>query len=205
MGKEIRFVVYGQARPEEKKTARAFLSKAGKVVQPRRYESGDRRDWKADVRRAAAEALSGPPMEGPVHLTLIFFKTPSNDSERRWVRLGPDPEKKPTKANRWPWAWFTKPDENNLSKPIEDACSSVVWEDDAQIIGTEKWKVIGDRYMTLVRVREVAQDEAAYKRAWAEGVICELQAGCGADEGGLAEAPLVACCPAEQVGRDTAD
>lgn len=182
MGRIIRFVVSGEARPEDKKTARAFVSKkTGKVVQPPRYEKADRRDWKADVRRAAAAALSGPPMEGPVHLTLIFERPPSCEPERRWVRLPPDKPKKTTMANLWPWAWFRRPDENNLSKPVEDACTSVVWLDDAQIVGTEKWKLIGDRYQTLVIVREVEESELAYKLAWAEGVICELGGGCGAD------------------------
>jgi len=168
MGREIVFVVAGEARPEAKKTGRAFLAKDGKtVIQGHRYEKTDRRDWKADVRAAAFAAIGGTPLlEGPLVVTIIFIrpKTPS------WP-------KNPCKGNWWPWALWKKPDVNNLVKPVEDSCSGVLWGDDKQIVGAEQWKVQGEKHLTLVRVREATRDELEYKRAAAEGVICELLSG----------------------------
>lgn len=194
MGREIRFVVYGEARPESKRTAPARPGKDGGIVQGRRYEPADRRSWKADVRRAAAEALCGPPMEGPVHMTV-------------WVEKPPAPSwpKRPTKANPWPWAWWKKFDRNNLVKPIEDALKSVVWLDDGQVVASKEWKIIGDRHATVVVVREVTEDDASYQRAVMEGIMCGLQGGCGADTGGLADAIVEGLMDAPEAELDDED
>ena len=189
MGRVIRFIVYGEARPESKRTAPARPGKDGKIIQGRRYEPADRRDWKADVRRAASRAVNGPPLEGPVFVTVRVMKPPSNDTERRWQKLSVDGTiPTPTKGNAWPWAAWKKPDKNNLVKPVEDACKSVVWLDDGQIVGSAEWKIIGDRHATMVEVREVAFDEVEYQRAVMAGVMCELAGGCGVDSSEWADA-----------------
>jgi len=188
MGREIVFVVPGEALPESKRTAPARHGKDGGIIQGRRYETADRRDWKADVRTAAFAAIGGGGLlQGPlvVCITLIRPKPPS------WP-------KKPCKGNWWPWAHWKKPDVNNLLKPIEDSCSGVLWQDDGQIVGGEQWEVQGERHLTLVRVREATEAELEYKRAAAEGVICDLLSGALCSDQGEQDAWAAALVGGEQ-------
>lgn len=168
MGKRIAFVVPGAARPEAKRTSRSFLAKDGKtVVQGRRYEPADRRDWKSDVRKAAAAAVNGPALEGPLTLRVMVLRPVPKSTP-----------KKPCKGNWWPWAWWKKPDTDNLVKPIKDACKSVVWLDDAQVVWDNTWKLNSDRNCVVVVVEEASKDDLRYAQAIADKIRCE----CGDDE-----------------------
>jgi len=119
------------------------------------YEKPKVKEWKAEVRRCAADAMAGrPPLAGPLRFSVCF------------VRPAPASyPKKPTKAKPWPWAWTSKPDWDNMCKCAQDACSKVVWNDDAQIVWGQPMKMHGDRFRIIVRVEEVWEEdlEAAYQ------------------------------------------
>lgn len=76
--------------------------------------------FKASCRMAAQEAYSGPPLEGPLALSLIFvMPRPAN---KRW-------KKRP--MPRMPHT--CKPDADNLVKSFKDALNKIMWNDDSQI------------------------------------------------------------------------
>lgn len=152
---DVAFRVRGEARPASARRCPARITSAGKLVQGRMYEPRDRTAWRSDVRSAAAEAMGDkPPMSGPlvVSITVIRVK-PQSWAKKRW-------------------AYDVKPDLDNLTKPIWDACKSVVWNDDAQIVELRVQKIHGERHETVVWVRQATQEEALYALSVAAGV-CE--------------------------------
>ena len=168
MGRTVAFEVYGEAKAESKRTGRARAGKDGSIIQGRRYEPADRKDWKAMVRDSAVRAMDGqPPLEGPLIVNMVFMrpKPPS------WP-------KKSCKGNLWPWSWWKKPDLNNLVKPAEDAMSTVVWLDDAQIVSSYIDKVNSDRFRVVVWVREASEEHCQRREAvgWGVAEKCAEQA-----------------------------
>jgi len=169
MGREIFFVVPGEAKTARERTSRARLAPDGvSVIQGHRYDKKDRREWKADVRAAAFAAMgTAGLLEGPLVLTVTFIRPKA-----------PSWPKNACKGNWWPWALWKMPDlPDNLKKPVMDAMKGVVWKDDAQVVRDEGWKVQGERHLTLVQVRQASFDELDEQRAKAEGVICDLLSG----------------------------
>lgn len=160
----IAFFLPGQARPEAKRQ-RPFKGKDGTQHMGARTDLPDRADWKAHVRHAAALAMgSDLPLQGPLTLiiTVMRPKPPS------WP-------KRPCKGNLWPWAWWKKPDADNLAKPIKDALSKVVWADDAQVVREVIEKVHSNCDLTVVRILSVSEQEMACAEAKALGIVEQLR------------------------------
>lgn len=160
----IAFIVPGQARPEAKRQRR-FRGKDGTLQMGARTDLPDRADWKAVVRHAAAQAMGDDlPFEGPLTLivTIMRPKPPS------WP-------KRACKRNLWPWAWWKKPDTDNLTKPIKDAISRVVWLDDAQVVREVIEKIHSEQDLTVVRVIPATQEELVCAEAKALGVVAECR------------------------------
>ena len=144
--RELTFFVPGEPLPESKRTAPARLGKEGQVIQGRRYETPNRRDWKAIVHYAAYAAFAEGPWQGPLELTLTF----------QLVRP-PSWSKKPTKAYPWPDFPYKKPDTDNLTKVVKDGMTSVAWLDDAQICREIIEKTWADKPGVLVTVRRLSE------------------------------------------------
>lgn len=114
----VRFAVRGVAAtqgskkiiwPKGRGVAEAYLVDAN----PR-----DLKDWRSAVRTAASFAWNAQPLEGPVSASMTFyFLRPA--SQTRLERL-------------CPWRWRT-PDAEKLARAVADACTGVLWRDDAQI------------------------------------------------------------------------
>ena len=87
------------------------------------YEAGSEHSvhaFKATCRHAARAAYSGPPLEGPLTLTLEFVL--------------PRPQAMRWKSKPMPRvAHAKKPDIDNLVKSLLDSLGGLVWLDDAQI------------------------------------------------------------------------
>ena len=89
--------------------------------------------FKASVAAAAAAAYSGPPLAGPLSLSVVFVL--------------PRPGNMIWKRRPMPRAWHAKkPDRDNLEKSLKDALSGRLWRDDAQVCSgnVEKWIAAGD-------------------------------------------------------------
>lgn len=150
---DVAFDVPGEARPASARRCPARVTAGGKLVQGRMYEPRDRTAWRSDVRAVAAAAMGDkPPMVGPLVVSITIMRV------------------KPKSWSRKRWAWDVKPDIDNLTKPIWDACKSVVWLDDAQIVDFRIQKVHGDRCRTVMWVRQATEADMIYARTVAEGV-----------------------------------
>ena len=142
--KEVIFVVPGVAAPAGSK--RAITNRhTGRVVIV--DDSKRSRPWKADVAAAAMDAMGGRPLlVGPLELHVRFVMTRprghyGSGRNAGVVRAG---------APAYP---TTRPDATKLLRALEDAMSSVVWRDDAQVVTQRVEKVYGQPAHAQVRVR----------------------------------------------------
>jgi crossover junction endodeoxyribonuclease RusA len=152
----IEFFVPGAPVPAGSK--RVFMAgKAGGPVRPIVTDDVDTkgrgRDWRAAVRYAAAEAALGSGrLEGALRVWLSFF-VPRPKSHRGKRGLLPSAPAYPT----------TKPDVLKLARAVEDACSGIVWTDDAQIVTEDLCKLYADGGASIgvrVRVEQLAARQA---------------------------------------------
>lgn len=86
-------------------------------------------EWRAAVKRACREAYTGPPLEGPVSLCVVF-SFPRTKAQK-WK----------TKPHLREWH-SKKPDFDNLMKAIADVLNGVAWHDDAQVASVTFLKMI---------------------------------------------------------------
>lgn len=123
MQNAIEFFVKDRPRPGGSKRA---------VYNPKTKRSFVRDDsdhvkvWREAVREAARDAYDGPPLEGPVSMTVSFrFRRPKGHygSGRNAQRL---------KASA-PAAHIQRPDLTKLIRSTEDAMKGIVWHDDCQV------------------------------------------------------------------------
>lgn len=131
----ISIMIPGLPIPGGSKKAFAH-AKTGKIVVT--DDSGKRgRDWRSCVAAHAVVAMAGrDPLTGPLKVTFAFnmprpgghYGTGKNAS-----RLKPS-------APSWP---ATRPDATKLVRSAEDACTGIVWRDDAQIVEQVAYKVFG--------------------------------------------------------------
>jgi Holliday junction resolvase RusA-like endonuclease len=130
----ITITVYGTAQPAGSK--RAFALRKGGVLTGRVAVSDANpkaRDWKNQVADAAREAYQGELLTGPLRVSLRFFR-PRPDGHYGTKGLN--------KKGRESHAPTSKPDVLKLARGVEDALTSVVWRDDAQIVAeliTKDW------------------------------------------------------------------
>jgi Holliday junction resolvase RusA-like endonuclease len=118
----VSFTVRGVPVPQGSKRALVHRSTGRAVV----IEQGGQRhkDWRADVKAAAAEAMElsqGQPFElltGPVGVSICFTM--------------PKPKSAPKTRRTWP---DKRPDLDKLVRTILDAITGEVIADDAQVIG----------------------------------------------------------------------
>lgn len=133
----LTFTVRGIPAPQGSK--RAFRNKySGRIQQ---VESSTRvKPWRSDVRDAAFAAIGGTvavhpgvtienwePMTGPLEVALMFrLPRPKGHfgTGRNAAQLKPA-------APAWP---SSKPDLDKLIRAVLDACTSIVWVDDAQVV-----------------------------------------------------------------------
>jgi len=95
--------------------------------------------WRADIRAAAREAMTGAPMEGALGVTITFVM-PRNKghfgSGRNAAVL------KPT-APRW---HTVRPDIDKLSRAVLDALKGIAWLDDSQVVQKHVTKRYADAH-----------------------------------------------------------
>jgi len=116
-GATVAFTVYGTPAPQGSKRAlgRGVMVESSAKVAP----------WRADVRQAAMEAYSGPPLSGPLSVVAVFtLSRPKSAPKRR--RVWPD----------------KRPDPDKLIRSTLDAIGSAgTWGDDAQVVRLDARKL----------------------------------------------------------------
>ena len=146
----VRFFVAGLAKPGGSKKG-FYIEKIKRVVIT--DASGKKgREWRADVKATAYEAMQGrSPFARDVPLFLgILFVMPRPGSQLRangevkdWALL-------------WP---VTKPDATKLIRSAEDAMTGIVWVDDAQVVLQLVGKRYGSRIGAEVSIRPMTMEE----------------------------------------------
>lgn len=89
--------------------------------------------FKASVRLAASQAYSGPPMDGPLIVSLVF--------------VFPRPKGMVWKRREMPRAYKVgRPDADNLAKSVLDSLNGLLWIDDSQVVDlrVRKYVAAGD-------------------------------------------------------------
>lgn len=146
----LSFTVLGRPQPAgskrayvHPKTGRAIVTDASPRSKP----------WKQEVAAAAREAVcrefgevERPPFQGPVELTVTFFR------QRPKGHFGSGRNAGVVKqgADAFP---VSKPDATKLLRGVEDALTSVVWRDDAQVVDQHVFKRFGAPERAEVVVR----------------------------------------------------
>jgi crossover junction endodeoxyribonuclease RusA len=138
---DLSFTVYGQAQPAGSKVA--MRTKQGKLLV--RDAAKGSRPWKTQVAQAAGEAMNGTGLlDGALEVSVIFtVPRPKGHFGKRGLR--PSAPEHPT----------TRPDVTKLLRAVEDACTGIVWRDDAQIVAQHAVKRYGEPAAAFVSVATV--------------------------------------------------
>ncbi len=159
----LAFVVPGQARPAGSKVSGAVYRKGadgrpvpvtnpnGRVKTFTKDSSGEAgAAWRADVRRAAQEAIGdaeGFPLDGvPLELSIAFFRP---RPKGHW-RTGRNAHLLRDDAPEFP---LSRPDVLKLARAVEDALTGTVWTDDAAVVREVLSKEFGRVPEARVEVR----------------------------------------------------
>jgi Holliday junction resolvase RusA-like endonuclease len=141
------FTVLGRAQPAGSKrayvnphTGRANIVDAAKGSRP----------WKQQVAGAALEHRNGGLLTGALELHLAFFVA----RPKGHYGTGRNAGVVKLSAPAFP---TTKPDVTKLVRAVEDALTSVLWRDDAQIVRQLASKEYGDPERVEIRVLEAAE------------------------------------------------
>lgn len=136
----VSFIVYGNAQPAGSK--RAGMTKSGRMFV--RDDAKGSRPWKSQVAQTAGEAMNGTGLlDGPLILTVRFFvPRPKGHFGARGLRPS---------APSWP---AVRPDATKLLRAVEDACTGVIWRDDAQVVEQHVLKMYGEPARAEVEVEE---------------------------------------------------
>jgi Holliday junction resolvase RusA-like endonuclease len=139
----IEFCVYGTPRPGGSK--RAFRRGAHVHVVDANPKAAD---WKLRVEQVAGETMNGRELlHGPLSVSFVFTVTrPKSHYGAKGLRPS---------APRFP---TTRPDVLKLARSTEDACTGLVWRDDAQIVLERLRKEYGEQAGVHVHVWELASE-----------------------------------------------
>lgn len=146
MSNEIRFFVPGIPRPGGSK--RVFPIRKGGVLTGRFIVTDAagqaNKDWRASVAHEARVAFQADPWVEPLTLTLEFtLPRPKGHFNTRCVL-----------KDSSPLFHVSRPDVGKLARSTQDALTSIVWRDDAQIVDERHTKAYGVRPGCLVTVHK---------------------------------------------------
>lgn len=173
-GRYVTFVVHGTPAPAGSKRAFAHRSTGRIVVTD---DSKRSRPWKQAVAAEAAAAMTGPLLEGPLELIVVF----TMPRPKGHYGTGANAARVKASAPAFP---TVKPDATKLVRAVEDAMTGIVWRDDAQVIAQHVHKVYGDAASCVVEVLSLEP---------AELVACPACDGYGRVRGALPRDELGTC------------
>lgn len=140
--KMIHFFVHGAPKPAGSKTA--FVNKAtGRAIVTDACKTS--KDWKSLVAYTAREQYQGELLTGPLCVIMTFYQT------RPACHYGSGKNRNVLKpsAPLWPTG---KPDVLKLTRAVEDACTGIIWKDDALIVDERITKCYGDKPGVRIKV-----------------------------------------------------
>lgn len=155
----IEFKILGDAQPAGSKRAFIVKTKDGGQRAVVTDANKNSKSWQHAVRTAAAEAYQGPLLEGPIRLTVEFYRVRPKkhfySTKANFGQLRHDAPQYPT----------SKPDCTKLLRGLEDALTQQVWRDDAQIVQQLVAKCWGERPCAIVRIEALSEANQQQKTA----------------------------------------
>ena len=148
----VRFTVLGKPQPGGSKRAvpipggKVRVIDANKKVMP----------WRDSVAAAARVAMGqGEPMTGALALGLTFYiMRPQGHYTKATHRL----------VRRAPARPVTRPDLTKYVRAVEDACTSILWRDDSQVVTQLVRKFYGEPERCEVLVHQVVSKDSPQPR-----------------------------------------
>lgn len=140
----ISFFVEGIAKPAGSK--RGFYAKKIKRVIIT-DDCAKSKDWKIDVKAAAALAYTGPLIDLPLAVKFTFLiRRP-----KCHYRTGKNAHLLRDSAPKFP---TTKPDVLKLARGVEDAMTGIIYTDDSLIVSERLFKRYADRPGVMIEISE---------------------------------------------------
>lgn len=150
------FRVFGLPKPQGSKKAITHKTTGRAIV----MESAGPalKTWREDVKQAALAACTGPQLDGPVLLSVVFYLP----RPKGHYRTGKHAHLLRDAAPRWP---HSMPDLDKLLRSTGDAITAAaVWSDDARIVQLVASKAYADRLNppgAAIRIEPLDPMEAA--------------------------------------------
>lgn len=150
----VSFTVYGDAEPAGSKRQVPVRRKVnGQWVPTGRVLVIDAnpkaKDWQDRVAKIAGETMAGQNLLlGPVELQVTFYRARPRSHYGTGKNIG-------RLRDNLPIYPTTKPDATKLLRGVEDALTSVVWRDDAQVCVQRTEKRYGEPARIEVTIREL--------------------------------------------------
>jgi len=142
--KTIKFTVYGD--PKAKRRHRMFYNKhVGRIMS---YADPKGKEEEDNLRMHAEKVRPEKLITDPIFLKIDFYMPiPKSFSK-----------KKIEKAKHFLEFPAKRPDLDNLTKAVKDACNKIIWRDDAQIVAMQISKFYSDTPRTEVSIIELIGD-----------------------------------------------
>lgn len=146
----VSFFVPGEPAPGGSKTYIPLRYKSGKLVIKtlaggKEFPVGKMIDagkgnakWKKCVATYARQAYSGPPVDCPLGLCIVFYRV----RPKGHMGTGRNAGTIKASAPRWP---AVMPDTTKLLRSTEDALTGIIWTDDARVVDGHEFKRYGNR------------------------------------------------------------
>lgn len=153
----INILVWGKAQPAGSKTAMpvrrkdgSLVMKGNRVVTNTVDSNRHAKSWMQEVRKACADAYTGPLLDEAVEVRLTFVRV----RPKCHYRTGRNAHLLKEDAPAYP---ISKPDVLKLSRAVEDAMTGIIYTDDCRTVCLEADKVWGPREAVLIRVRRIKE------------------------------------------------
>lgn len=144
----IRFTVLGTPATAGSKRAFPFRRKDGSLGVNVTHDDAKTKSWRAIVVDAARSVYTGPPLDGPIRLTLTFIRPRPQGHYRTGKNAGQLKDAAPKHP-------IAKPDCTKLTRAVEDALKSIAWRDDSQIVEQSIKKVFGEPAGCVVEIEAI--------------------------------------------------
>lgn len=153
----IRITVYGHAQPAGSKRGFPRKRSNGSTFVSIVDANPNAKDWKNAVASAAREAYSGDLLNGPLAVSMVFYRPRPKGHFTSSGGL--------SKSGRTTPYPTPKPDVLKLARAVEDALTGVVYRDDAQIVDEHIAKSWGEPARCEIEIVELFTPVVENQRA----------------------------------------
>lgn len=154
MNEQIEFTAFGLPQTAGSKSAIPYRKKGGKLGVNVKDANQKTKNWQGVVSLTAAEVVFGLKSDGlwdgPLAVEMMFFMP----RPRNHYGTGRNAGKLKASAPEYP---DRRPDVLKLARAVEDACTGIIWTDDARIVDGSQKKFYGEPARVNVRIYQLAE------------------------------------------------